>query len=56
VDLPHQFEPVDSRHLDVRENEVDRLVRYEFERRRGVARGGNVVAAADEDALEGASV
>jgi hypothetical protein len=52
VNLPHQFESVDSGHLDVYENEVDRLARGEFERRCGVARGGNVVAAADENALE----
>jgi two-component system response regulator HydG len=56
VNLPHQFEPVDAGHLDVRENEVDRLARDDFERRRGIARRGDVVANAGEDALEGAAV
>ncbi len=54
--LPHQFESVDSGHLDVRENEIDGLVRNDFERRRGVARSDDVVVAADEDALECAPI
>ena len=56
VNLPHQFESVDSGHLDVHENEIDRLARDEFDRRRGVACGGNIVATADENALECAPI
>jgi hypothetical protein len=56
VNLPNQFESVDSGHLDVCENEVDRLARDDFERRCGVARSGNVVVTADENALERASI
>jgi hypothetical protein len=56
VNLPHQLEAVDSGHLDVRENQVDRLARDDFERRCGVARRGDVMADANEDTLEGSPI
>jgi hypothetical protein len=56
VNLPHQLEAVDSGHFDVRENQVDRLARDDFERRCGVTRRGDVMAYANEDALEGSAI
>ena len=56
VDLPHQLEAADARHAHVAEHQIDRLGRDDGQRLAGVARAGDRVTAADEDALERAPI
>ena len=56
VDLTHQLQAVQARHLDVAQDEVDAGRGDEVERLGGVARGRDLVADARQDALDGPSV
>jgi DNA-binding NtrC family response regulator len=53
VDLAHELETAQARHLDVAEHEVDGLGGEQPERLGGVARGRDLVADAAQDPLEG---
>ncbi len=56
MDLTHQLEPVDSRHPDVREDQVEALARDDGDRLGGVLGLGDAVPDARENALERAPV
>jgi len=56
VDLPHELEAVDARHLDVAEHEIEWLGGDDPHGLAGVSRREHAVADPDENPLEGASV
>ena len=48
-DLAHEFEAADTRHLDVGQHQVERLLRDLAQRVGGIVGGGDVVADPYED-------
>jgi hypothetical protein len=56
VDLAHELEPVDARHLDVAERQIDGLCRQALECLGRIACDDDAVAGSAEDTLDGASI
>jgi hypothetical protein len=56
VDLAHELEPVDARHLDVAERQIDGLLRQALQRLGRIACDDDSIAGSGEDALDGAAI